>query len=469
MIYKRKKTAYNESDVKKQEQRGIDMKEQTERNMGSPKTLVVLSMPIFLELFLQLLVGNVDQFMVSRYSQTGVAAIGNANQIMNMVVIIFSVISISTTILVSLYRGAGDQQRAEVIYSLSVFVNTIISLSISVLLVALARPIFTAMQVPDDVMEEAVLYISIIGSCLLLQGLYNTFVAIFRSNALMKETMSVAVLINVLNIGVNAILIPHIGIAGAAIASNFSRLVGLLIMVYLFHRKVEGRLSLKMLKPFPLGQLKTLLSIGLPSGGESVSYTGSQLAIQTMSNTFGTAVVTAKTYGTMFAMVSYLYANAISQASQIVVGHLMGARDETGVQRQVRWTMAISVLVSLGMSVAIYFLCPLVLSFLTDNETVIALTQAVLFVDIFLEIGRAINMTMVRDLQTVGDIFFPIAVGVISMWLVSVLGGFLLGIVLQKGLLGFWIAMAADECFRGVLFVWRWKSGKWRGKNLVEK
>lgn len=78
-------------------------------------------------------------------------------------------------------------------------------------------------------------------------------------------------------------------------------------------------------------------------------------------------------------------------------------------------------------------------------------------------------MTMVRDLQTVGDILFPIVVGVISMWLVSVLGGFLLGIVLQKGLVGFWMAMAADECFRGVLFVWRWKSGKWKGKNLVEK
>lgn len=207
------------------------MNENKELDMGRAKTLIFLSLPIFLELFLQLLVGNVDQFMVSRYSQTGVAAIGNANQIMNMVVILFSVISVSTTILVSLYRGAGDQKRAEVIYSLSVFVNTIVSLCLSLLLVTLARPIFTVMQVPEDVMEEAVTYLSIIGSCLLLQGLYNTFVAIFRSNALMKETMSVAMLINLLNIGINALLIPRIGIAGAAIASNFSRLIGLLAMV----------------------------------------------------------------------------------------------------------------------------------------------------------------------------------------------------------------------------------------------
>ena len=64
------------------------------------KTLILLTWPIFIELLLQMLVGNVDQFMVGRYSQTGVAAIGNANQIMNMVVIVFSVISIATTILV---------------------------------------------------------------------------------------------------------------------------------------------------------------------------------------------------------------------------------------------------------------------------------------------------------------------------------------------------------------------------------
>lgn len=438
-------------------------------DMKKGKSLLILSFPIFIELFLQLLVGNVDQFMVGRYSESGVAAIGNANQIMNMIVIVFSVISISTTILVSLYNGAGDKKRVQTIYTLSIFVNSILSLIISLVVVLLARSIFTAMQVPSDVMEEAVSYISIIGMFIILQGLYNTFTAIFRSNALMKESMGVSVTINLINIIGNAILIPRIGIAGAAISSNLSRFIGLLIMIVIFKRKVDGKISLTHLRPFPNGQLKTLLSIGLPSGGESLSYTGSQLIIQTFVNPLGTAVINAKTYSTMFAMVSYLYTNAISQASQIVVGYLMGARDTANVKKQVQRTLFISISVSLVVSVTLFVFSPTLFALLTTNKTVIDLGQTILFIDIFLEIGRAVNMTMVRDLQTVGDIVFPIVLGIVSMWLISVLGGFILGIVLGMGLKGFWIAMAVDECFRGVVFIERWFSGRWQGKNIIDK
>ncbi|MGE4213306.1 MAG: MATE family efflux transporter [Anaerotignaceae bacterium] len=438
-------------------------------DMKKGKSLIILSLPIFIELFLQLLVGNVDQFMVGRYSQSGVAAIGNANQIMNMIVIVFSVISISTTILVSLYNGAGDKKRVQTIYTLSVFVNTIVSFIISLVVVLLARPIFTAMQVPSDVMGEAVSYISIIGMFVILQGLYSTFTAIFRSNALMKESMVVSVAINLINIVGNALLIPKIGIAGAAISSNLSRFIGLIIMIAIFKKKVDGKISLSLLRPFPSGQLKTLMSIGLPSGGESLSYTGSQLIIQTLVNTFGTAVITAKAYSTMFAMVSYLYTNAISQASQIVVGYLMGARDTVNVKKQVQRTLFISIAASLVVSVTLFVLSPKLFAILSNNETVISLGQTILFIDIFLEIGRAVNMTMVRDLQTVGDIVFPIVLGIVSMWIISVLGGFILAIVLGMGLKGFWIAMAVDECFRGIVFIERWFSGRWQGKNIIDK
>lgn len=445
------------------------MNQQNPLDMKKGKSLLILSLPIFIELFLQLLVGNVDQFMVARYSQSGVAAIGNANQIMNMIVIVFSVISISTTILVSLYNGAGDKKRVQTIYTLSVFVNAIISVIISLVVVVFARRIFTAMQVPGDVMNEAVSYLSIIGLFIILQGLYNTFTAIFRSNALLRESMAVSFTINLMNIMGNALLIPKIGIVGAAASSNFSRLVGLIIMIILFKKKIDGKISLSLLRPFPKNQLKTLLSIGLPSGGESLSYTGSQLMIQTLVNPFGTAVITAKTYCTMFAMVSYLYTNAISQASQVVVGYLMGARDTDYVKKQVQRTLFISVGVSLAVSITLFIFSSQLFSILTRDESVISLGRSILFIDIFLEIGRAVNMTMVRDLQTVGDIVFPIALGIISMWIISVFGGFLLGIGLNMGLKGFWIAMAIDECFRGIIFLERWLSGRWQGKNIIDK
>ena len=79
----------------------------------STKTVFKMSIPIFIELLLQLLVGNVDQIMISQYSQGSVAAIGNGNQIMNIIIIVLSVTSVASTILFSQYLGAKNKRKIE--------------------------------------------------------------------------------------------------------------------------------------------------------------------------------------------------------------------------------------------------------------------------------------------------------------------------------------------------------------------
>ena len=94
--------------------------------------------------------------------------------------------------------------------------------------------------------------------------------------------------------------------------------------------------------------------------------------------------------------------------------------------------------------------------------------MAVTLVEFLLEIGRSVNIVMVRCLTTAGDVWYPVIVGIISMWLVSVIGGWLLGHGLALGLVGIWIAMACDECIRGALFVRRFRRGGWRQRRLVQ-
>ena len=90
-----------------------------------------------------------------------------------------------------------------------------------------------------------------------------------------------------------------------------------------------------------------------------------------------------------------------------------------------------------------------------------------MFVEIFLEIGRTINIIMVSSLQAAGDIKFPVTLGIISNWTVAVVLSYVFGIVLDFGLVGIWWAMAIDEILRGVIFIFRFKSGAWRKKNLL--
>lgn len=72
-------------------------------------SVVTLSWPIFIEIFLQMLIGNIDQFMMSHYSQEAVAAVANANQVMNIFIMLIIVMSTASTILIAQYLGAKIQ------------------------------------------------------------------------------------------------------------------------------------------------------------------------------------------------------------------------------------------------------------------------------------------------------------------------------------------------------------------------
>ena len=128
----------------------------------------------------------------------------------------------------------------------------------------------------------------------------------------------------------------------------------------------------------------------------------------------------------------------------------------------------IAVLVSGGLSVLLWLAARPVYSIFTQDPQILDLAGTIMLIEIPLELGRAVNMVMCRALQACGDIRFPTVICVFAAWLVGVGGSFFLGVVLDWGLVGLWVAMAADECIRAVLFLIRWQSGAWRQKRLLD-
>lgn len=145
--------------------------------------------------------------MISRFSENAVAAIGNVNTIMNVLLITFSVITMATTILVSQYLGAENYKKVSEVYSVAVFSNIAFSMIISITLLMSGKAIFSMMQLPAELMSDAMIYMNIIGGGLIFQAIFMTYSAIFRSNGKMKEGMYVSVIVNLLNILGNAILL----------------------------------------------------------------------------------------------------------------------------------------------------------------------------------------------------------------------------------------------------------------------
>ena len=272
----------------------------------SPQTRRVfhLSLPIFAELLLQLLVGNMDQFMISRFGSAAVAAIGNGNQVMNVVIIVLTTMSTAATILLTQHLGAGrDGKECDVIATAAISFSAAFSFLVGLFLLLEPELVFQLLRTPEDAFDGACLYTRIVGGTVLLQGLYIQLCAVLRSYTLLKEVVTLSVIMNFLNVAGNAILIngffgfPQMGVAGAAVSTVFSKAVGLVLACITLKRKCSVHFSLKYLRPFPAETFRTLLGIALPSGAESLSYNISQTFILRFINLMGASVVSAKVYG----------------------------------------------------------------------------------------------------------------------------------------------------------------------------
>lgn len=448
------------------------MQQTTElKKLVSFKYLMVLTIPIFFELLLQVVVGYSDQIMIS-FDQDAVTAITNTNTILNVFIIAFQVFSMGAIILISHYKGSKNFDAEKSVYSVTFILTTGIGIFISLILLFFSQYFFEWIGLDPSCMEKGLTYIRMVGGCIFLQSILTTFSAFLKSNSYMKDSTIINIIVNVINIVGNLILIPHLGIMGVAISSISARAIGAVLIVFVFIKRVKINVLKHPFKDFSVTTMKKILSIGGPTGGEALSYNASQIVILAVVNNLGNkGIVNVKSYASMFAMISYMFTSAISQAMQVIIGLLLGQGKIEESKRKIYQTLIASLISALIVSTILYFISDIAYGiFKITDPTLLEVGKMVLLVEIALELGRAVNIVFVRALQTIGDIAFPTIVAIIFCWSVAVLGSFLLGgknVWLNWGLVGVWIAMAADEGIRALIFLYRFKSEAWRRKMIV--
>jgi Na+-driven multidrug efflux pump len=103
----------------------------------------------------------------------------------------------------------------------------------------------------------------------------------------------------------------------------------------------------------------------------------------------------------------------------------------------------------------------------TSNPEILQIGATILLLTIILEPGRAFNLVIISALRATGDVKFPVYMGILSMWGISVPLAYLLGIHFELGLAGIWVAFIADEWLRGILMLIRWRSKVWVNKGFI--
>ncbi|RUT48489.1 MATE family efflux transporter [Paenibacillus anaericanus] len=430
-------------------------------------TLWVLAWPVFIELFLQFLLGTVDTLMVSRISDHAVAVVGFSNQLFNALTTLFATVASGAGIVIAQKIGSRREEEARTVAIIAFKVTAVIGLVLSVILIMLPRPIAEILQLPEELLPLAEVYISIVGGGMILTAIMSTLGTAIRNTGNTKGPMYTAVGMNIIHIVMNYCFIfgafgfPQWGLTGVAISTVISRLIACIVLMFIFLGTFERRIGLKDFSLFDRKLFKEVLVIGWPLGINSASWVFSQLAIFSFLAILGSTELAARTYMNTLESFCFLLGFSLALASQIQIAHLYGA----GKTREAYSSVYRMLRVGLPLVIVNAFILVLfgrhVLGLFTQDHEILSLCASLLWLNLLLQPGKMVNMAIGNALNAVGDTRFTMNISLIFMWVVATGCSYLLGVSLGWGIVAIYVCMISDEYIRAVLSYFRWKDRKY--------
>jgi putative MATE family efflux protein len=435
--------------------------------------LLRLTWPIFLEFLLFMLMGTADTLMLSGVSDEAVSAVGVVNQYIFVSILIMEVISNGASIVVAQYLGARRSPEAARISALAITLNLLLGITVSAVLLLGEGVLLGRMNLEGPVLAHARTYMGIAGGFIFLQALINVFSSLLRTYGFTKESMYVALGMNVLHVLGNWALIfghlglPRLGVAGAAISTVVSRGIALAVFVWMLYRVMDTRMVARDYVTFSRDYIRKIVKVGLPAAVEQIIYHLCQTVFLYYVTFLGPVALASRQYAMAISQYIFLFSLAIGIGTSILIGRLVGASraDEAyhRALRSLKWSVALTVLVDVA---AILLRKPL-LGLFTANGDIIQLASQVIVLSLVLESGRSFNLVLVNALRAAGDATFTVYAAFGSMVCMSLPLGYVLTFQLHLGLAGVWLAIAADEWTRGIVMWMRWRSRAWEKQSLV--
>lgn len=245
--------------------------------------LLLFALPLMLSGILQLFFNAADIIVVGRFTGShALAAVGSTSSLINLLVNLFIGFSIGANVLTAQYYGAKDQKNIHQTVHTSILVSFLGGVILIAVGLLLARPLLELMATPEDVLDQATLYMQIYFCGMPATMLYNFGAAILRAIGDTRRPLYFLFSAGVLNIFLNLffVIVFHMGVAGVALATIISQTLSAFLVVRCLTR-LDGlcRLNLRQLKIYP-EKLLRIIQIGLPAGLQGAVFSISNVLIQ---------------------------------------------------------------------------------------------------------------------------------------------------------------------------------------------
>ncbi len=290
--------------------------------------IFMFAIPLMLSSILQLLFNAADIIVVGRFTgSTALAAVGSTSSLINLLVNLFIGVSVGANVLVARFYGAKDEENIQQTIHTAVLTALVGGIVLIFLGVLIAKPMLTLMGTPDNVLDQAALYMRIYFCGMPAFMLYNFGAAILRAIGDTKRPLYFLILAGIVNVILNLffVIVCHMGVAGVALATIISQTISAaLIIRCLIKNDGICRLYLSKLR-IHKSKLIFMLRIGVPAGLQGVIFNVSNVLIQSSINSFGSVIMAGNTAASNIEGFVYVSMNALHQTALSFTGQNMGA------------------------------------------------------------------------------------------------------------------------------------------------
>lgn len=439
------------------------------------KSLFLIALPIFIELFASGLISFFSTLIASNISNTAISVIGIVDPIYSIFIEAMGAFAIGGGVAIAQAYGRKDKYAVNRITIQAIAASVLITIVISAVLWIFRVPLLHMLyrQADPALINMSAEYIGIIALSFPFLAANQMSLYLYRGIGQTKIPMIIVILICVINLPIRFLLmrglewrfihIKAMGARGCAVAILLEEIVAFIIIaLFLVSKKTHLRLYFrKGFKPdWPI--LKGILYIGIPAMLEQTIFTAGKLTAQMFIVGLGTAVIAANSIIQSIINIITVPGMAITYS----IPHLAGKAIGEGDFKRARKVMS----AMLGLTVSLYgvlgtllliFRHSVISVYTKDAATAGVLNAPVIFTAIAIGMVWSLSYLVPYGLRAAGDVRFTISISVIGTWVFHVLLGFVL-VKAGFGIIGIWIAYFLNWLFRAIASGVRFKGGRWK-------
>ena len=436
------------------------------------RSLFFFALPMILGNLFQQFYSTVDSIIVGQFvGEEALAAVGASYSLTTVFIMIAIGGGIGASVITSQYLGAGFYQKMKTSVNTALISFLAVSIALGGVGLFFSRSILISLNTPDNILEDAVLYLKIYFAGLPFLFMYNILSSIFNALGNSKTPLYLLIFSSLLNIGMDLALVGGfgLGIAGAAIATVFAQGLSAVISFCLLLRslkayeKQEGKVSL-----FDGPMFGNMVKVAIPSMVQQSIVSIGMLLVQSVVNGFGSSVLAGYTAGMRIESICIVPMIASGNAVSTFTAQNLGAgqieRVKEGYLAAVRMVASFAVMICLILGV---FHKYIIRSFLEAGSEQAAFETGNSYLSFIAFFFVFIGLKAITDgvLRGAGDVLVFTLANLVNLG-IRVTAAFTLAPLI--GVQGVWFAVPMGWAANYLISFVRYLSGKWSRKKLIK-